>query len=359
MTKARHRGFWQRIGLAGGTGAALLLAAAAPGCGSETEPRPSSGSTSTSSAASTSAGTGGAGGTGEGGAGGGGVGGGASEISEVAKVNTPFDATPDPEGGIVYISGIGSKGAAIFKAPAAGGAPQEIVSGEPLVSPFGIASSTDGVTLYIADSGANDPNDNDQGQIFSLAVTGNALKGVNGSGGTRPRSLEIVQEDNADVIYFTGVNKGVPGLFKIPAAGGVISVVAQGNPFVDPSGVTVASNGDAFVVDTAGSTKKTALILRVAGGTASTFLTDIRVGYPAGIALTKDDQTLLVSGLDPVTGTDVILKISVGSKAVEVISKGLEGFSEPAGMHRAKTSNTFSWADSKANNGGTVFKFTP
>ena len=57
-------------------------------------------------------------------------------------------------------------------------------------------------------------------------------------------------------------------------------------------------------------------MLVIKAGVASVLATDLRVGFPAGIALAAGDGTLFVSGLDPETLTDLVLAIDVKTKAV-------------------------------------------
>ena len=85
-------------------------------------------------------------------------------------------------------------------------------------------------------------------------------------------------------------------------------------------------------------------------------LPDLKVGYPAGIALSKDESTLLVSALDKVKGTDAVIRYSLAAGTPEyIVAGGIDAFTESAGLKRARNVDTYIWADSAANNGGTVF----
>jgi hypothetical protein len=99
-------------------------------------------------------------------------------------------------------------------------------------------------------------------------------------------------------------------------------------------------------------------VVAVNAGVVTTLATGVRVGYPCGVALDIEDSVLLVSALDPIKKTDVIIRIDLGSKTSTLESQGIDTFLEPAGLHRAKQGgNTFAWADSIAN-GGTIFRVT-
>jgi sugar lactone lactonase YvrE len=132
--------------------------------------------------------------------------------------------------------------------------------------------------------------------------------------------------------------------------------VASGAPFTQPGGVSVAANGDAYVAD---SGEHSARVLRVHAGKVDPFVEDIGVGFPAGITLTHDDKTLLVSGLDPATKHDVVYFVDVASGKVSKLTQTVGAFSESAGLHRAHDTDVFAWADSQANGPGTVYTLKP
>jgi len=129
-----------------------------------------------------------------------------------------------------------------------------------------------------------------------------------------------------------------------------VTPVAKGKPFVDPSGIAVAADGTAYVADTIASGSRRAIIVKVdKNGMASSFFSDLPVGYPCGVALSLDEKTLIVSSLDPAKSTDVLVQIDVGTAmSKNPATNGIDTFSEPAGMHRAKAKNVFAWADSSA-----------
>ena len=269
-------------------------------------------------------------------------------ISPAAMVSTPLDATPDPDGTTVYFTAISpTDGPGVFMVPAAGGTVTKVYAGDPFTSPFGIAITGDGKTLYIADAGAN--NASDTGSVWVLPVGGGMPTALSGPDGYKPKSLEISGSD----LYFTGIDpmNGNAGAFKVPTAGGMVSVVASG--LADPSGIAVSASGTAYIVDTIGSAGQ-AQVISARDGTGSLFVDGLGVGYPAGIAIAQDESAILVSGLDPNKGTDVVYRIEIASKALQTNSKGIDTFNEPAGLHRAKNQDIYAWADSRAN-GGTVY----
>ncbi|MFT3774861.1 MAG: hypothetical protein QM820_56655 [Minicystis sp.] len=330
------------------------MSSSSSGAGGESS---SSSTGTTTSSTSTASGTGGMGGTG------GGTGGSGLSMSASFDAAIALDATPDANGTKVFFTAAGGpNGVGVYSAAADGsGTVGEVKAGAPFAAPFGIATSTDGAQLYIADPGATDPTSKkDLGVIFSLPVGGGTPSVIAGSNATEARNLEVAKEGNADTIYFTGRDKtdGQVGVFKIPAAGGAVTAVAKGAPFVDPSGIAVAADGTVYVADTRGAGTGLANIIKVSGGTASVLLADVRVGYPAGVALSQNDKTLYVSALDPAKLTDQILAIDIAAKTATSIVTGIDTFSEAAGLHRAKKASVFSLADITAGpNRGKIIVF--
>lgn len=273
--------------------------------------------------------------------------------------HTPLDAALSPDGKTAYFIAISDDEVAVYKSPAPSTeAPTKLAAGAPLVSPFGLDVSTDGNTLVLSDPGAQlDEEVLDRGELFTLATAGGTPVKVEGASGYRPRGIVIAKEGGADVAFFTGREKstGLPGVFKIPVGGGTVTVVSKDAPFTDPSGLAVAADGTLFVIDSGDPEAATARLIKVSAGTATVMLKDLVVGYPAGVALSQDEKTILVSAKDPEKRTDAVLRVPVAGGDVQSISTGIDAFEEPAGLHRARNADTFIWADSAANGGGTVY----
>ena len=358
MANARHRHrLWHRAGPAAAlTMGTLLVAAAASGCDDGSE----STTTTTSSTNNTTSSTGGGGAGGTGGAGSTGT----PELKKVAEAATVLDSTPDSTGdNIYYVAQLDGSPAVL--GVAADGTVTNVFVGDPLGGPVGISISTDDKTLYVADAAydvtADDPNSL-RGALLKMGTSADSTPSVMaGTAGYRPRGIDVLEDPSGDIVFFTGVDPstGEAGLFSIPAAGGAVSKVATGAPFEDPSGVAVGKE-KIYVTDTLASDQRFSSVIVVEGGSAKTYLPKVRVGYPAGVALGMDEKTLYVSGIDDVTETDVVLVIDLASDAVTPFSNDiLKANTDAGGLHRARKSDVFSWADLTAGAlGGAVYKVT-
>jgi sugar lactone lactonase YvrE len=276
----------------------------------------------------------------------------------------PMDATPTPDGQRVYYTALGiaadgSEQAGVFATDAAGGAAIETLTvGSPLTAPVGISINPDGDRLFLADSAWN-AGERGAGAIVALPTSGGVPSALAGTEGYVPRGLVIADVSDETWLYFTGVDpeRGEPGVFRTALAGGTVQAVASGAPFVDPAGVAVASDGTVYVIDALASSdaRGQASVVRVRGGEAERMIEGLGVGFPAGIATTLDASMVLVSGLDPVSRTDRVFVVNAMNGELSVIEEPFASFSNPAGLHRAHDTNVFAWADSAANDEGTVY----
>lgn len=260
----------------------------------------------------------------------------------------PLDATPDPDGTAVYFTAVGAEGNGVFKVVLADGAKSELFSGEPLATPVSIAISDDGNTLFLADPAAEGAAE-ERGRLFSMPASGGPPTALSGADGKAPRGLDV----RGDKVYFSGASQGKAGVYTIPTAGGQATALAEGAPLVDPIGLTANAGGEVFVLDAAAAGGPT--LFKIAGGQVTALAEGLQVGFPAGVALTLDEKTVMVSALDPNTGKDLVWLVDASSGQLSSFNDTIGQFTEAAGLHRAKNKELFAWADSKANKTGTVF----
>jgi hypothetical protein len=276
---------------------------------------------------------------------------------------------PLPDGGIAFLATLEAVSeeertyagprVGVFLQPSQGGAPTLLYAGDKLVNPFDIDASLDGKTLYIADLAGGAEG---RGAIFSLAATGGEPTEVV-SGGA-PRGVTVADDDR---VYFSGIDEmsGESGVFLI--AGGSVERVFAGAPLVDPSGIAVMKDGAVLVSDTrlfdgaADGTGKSiaseAGIVLIKDGQASVFATGFVTGYPAGIALTMDEKSLIISGQGP-DRSDTVYIVDVANPQAPptVVTAEFSAFQDSSGgLKRAHGENTFIWASLAANR-GTIYR---
>ena len=287
----------------------------------------------------------------------------ATAATTSGEFSHPFDTVPNSDGTIIYFTAMGGQGVGAYSVPAMGGKAVPLFIGRPLVSPFGLAISSDDKTLYIADTaGGYDPNDplgsDDVGMIYALPVTGGAPQPIMGTAGLRPRSLDVSSSDGSDVLWFTGnTSTGTPAVFNISAGGGTATPVVTGDPLVDPSGIAVSKSGDAYVVNTTAADSGVGAVYKITGGVATLYVGGLQVGYPAGAALSQGETLLVVSGRDGNLGTSALYTVKLdGSMTVGTANTGVESNTDPSGLHRARRTNILSWADLTAGGAGAVYR---
>jgi DNA-binding beta-propeller fold protein YncE len=271
----------------------------------------------------------------------------------------PMDATPSPDGREVYYTALlqqeGASLPAVFHVPADGGEPVVLASSEPLVAPVGIATSLNGERLFVADSASGTA-----GAILTLASRGGEVSVLAGTAGFAPAGLMVAPIAGQERLYFTGRHPetGQAGVFSIGTDGGQAQLQSGDAELIDPGGVAVTRDGVIYTVDTLGS-GELASVLRIERGRAQPFVEGIGVGFPAGLTLTLDDATVIVSGIEPSTRWDIVYFIDAHRAELAVMKEPVSAFFESAGLHRAHDANVFAWADSEANDSGTVYVLKP
>jgi len=268
----------------------------------------------------------------------------------------PYDATPDLTGDAVYFTADGAQGPGVFAVNATGEI-TVLATGAPLMAPKGIALSSDGQTLYVADPEA--AAETGQGQLFALAVSGGAPTPLAGAAGSAPVNLEVANQEGADLLYFSGIDPsdGAPAVLSLSQDGLGHSIVAKGEPLVQPQGLAVTNAGVVYVVDTQGAGDGLAGVVRIEDGAATLITRGFRTGVLAGATLTEDEGALLVSALHPQRASAQVLVIVLADGTQGIINAVIEANDGSGGVHRAHESNVLAWADS--SDGGSVYKIKP
>ncbi len=280
----------------------------------------------------------------------------ATLVATVAGPDHPLDAVPDSAGRTIYFTTDGPAGPAILRVPAAGGAVRTVVRGAPLVDPVGLAVSADGRRLFVADPGA--------GRILVVPVTGAAgrsgVTALAGSQGTNPRGLEVDPRASSARVVFTGrePSTGRPGLFSLPTAGAARpAAIATGAPLVAPDGVAVSRTGAIYVSDRGRGDRLGGRVLRLVGRRLTEVARGIRLGDPAGIALTREETTLLVSSLDPGAGTAQVLLLDTRTLGTTTFNSVIGANRAAGGLHRGLRTTVMAWAD--VSRSGRIYRVDP
>ncbi len=281
------------------------------------------------------------------------------------RSRAPMDATPSADGERIYYTALGTgddgvSAPGVFAIDASGdGVIATLALGAPLTAPVGVSISPDGERLFVADSAWSVDDGAGVGAIVSLPSGGGAPEALPATLGYVPRGLVVAEVSDETWLYFTGIDPstGAAGAFRSSLDGAAVDELASGEPFVDPAGIAVTSDGVVYVVDGLASTDGSgqAGVVRISKGEAERMVEGLGVGFPAGIAVTTDASTVLVSGLDPATRRDRVYVIDAKTAELSIITKPFSSFGQPAGLHRAHDHDTFAWADAEANGAGTVY----
>jgi DNA-binding beta-propeller fold protein YncE len=264
-----------------------------------------------------------------------------------AQFVSPFDAAPGPDGCVIYFTAVdpATGGGAVFSVNKDGTGLKRLDQGNALVAPVGIAVSSDGGTLYVADVGYSEAGA-DAGAILALSAEGGAPSVS--IAGRQARSIALVKENDADQLYFGGTSpSGEPTLYKATPGGGPSAVVAGGG-IVEPGGI--ASDGSQVFLVSSTSASASGVLFQVAGGAATSVVGGLKVGLNGGAALAGDASSVLVAARDPASGSSAIARVVLADKSVAYTVIG-SGQVEPSGLHRALNAEVYAFVDGLGTSG--------
>jgi sugar lactone lactonase YvrE len=268
-------------------------------------------------------------------------------VAQLGARSTALDASPDPAGKVIYYT-TGGERPAILRVPAAGGAQRTVLGGGPLRRPEGLAVSNDGKRLYVADTRA--------GHILVVPVSGAKPHVLRGTAGTSPRGLEIQTRSGKELVVYSGrAADGSPAVLRISSGGARRpSIVLKGTPLQRPDGVAISRAGVIYVTDHSAAGGRA---LRIDGSDVTTVASSIRLGHPAGIALTLDETHLLISSLNKATGSAQVVIVDLASGATSTFDDVIGHNKSAGGLHRARAAVPMGWAD--VQRPGRIYRVDP
>ncbi|MEY2516439.1 MAG: hypothetical protein QOJ89_3797 [bacterium] len=258
-----------------------------------------------------------------------------------------LDASPDPAGKVIYFTAKDGGVPGIYRVPSHGGTRRAVLLGGPLRAPAGLAVSDDGKRLFVADRGA--------GHILVVPVAGGRPHVLRGSAGSSPRGLEIQTRAGREDIVYSGRIGGLPALLRLSAGGADRpTVLVKGAPLRAPDGVAISKTGAIYVTDHGAGGGR---VLRVDGDVVTRIAGGVRLGHPAGIALTLDESMILVSSLNRATNTAQVLIVDSATGATSVFDEVIGTNHSAGGLHRARAAVPMGWAD--VQRPGRVYRVDP
>jgi sugar lactone lactonase YvrE len=273
-------------------------------------------------------------------------------LTRNASFSTPLTVVLTASGATSYFTARTPAGVAtLFRSAGAGAAPTAVpVTGVSLVFPTGMAISSGDNRLYIADQAANRGVAGvgaEEGALISVATEGGAATAIDIGTLRRPRA--VATHGTPEQLTFIAVqDDGTPVVARVPAAGGSVTVLAMGGALRDPSAVAVASDGTAYVTDGRADSGLGAVFRIPAGATPARIVGRLRMGLPAGIALSLDERRLLVAGWDVETGPGRLTWVGIdGAGAMSPMALGAP-LTSPVGLSRARGADIYGIADDTA-----------
>lgn len=168
------------------------------------------------------------------------------------------------------------------------------------------------------------------GAAASHAIGDAALSTVDVAAGGVRQPLDAAPSPDGSVIFFTALGDNGPGVFSVPAAGGKVSTVTDGAPFVRLSAVAVATDGShVYAADQrVGSIDAPGAILTAPVATTVSQLATVLPGTegrsPRGLDVVRRNGSDVVyfTGTDPVTGAAGVFQVGAAGGAVTTVAEG-------------------------------------
>jgi DNA-binding beta-propeller fold protein YncE len=158
--------------------------------------------------------------------------------------------------------------------------------------------------------------------------------------------LDAAPNPDASTIFFVATGPDGPTIFSVDAAGGKLSVVAGGAPFVAPRNLVVSADGARLYVADPGAETGLgpgAIFVVALGGNGPVVLAGSEGTAPQAIETIgdADREQIVFSGVDPASGRPAAMSLpEVGAAAPEVLAAG-DPLGAPDGVVAAPDGRVF------------------
>jgi sugar lactone lactonase YvrE len=153
---------------------------------------------------------------------------------------------------------------------------------------------------------------------------------VTARAGVFRQPIDAAPAPDGGVVYFVASGQNGPGVFSAPPAGGTVSIVTDGAPFVRPSAVAVSTDGSRLYVadQRTGDIDAAGAILSAAATTTVSQLATVLPGTqgrsPRGLDVVRrgTGDVVYFTGSDPATGSPGVFQVPEGGGTVTTVAEG-------------------------------------
>lgn len=280
--------------------------------------------------------------------------GGIDVTAVITDVEAPIEAAYAADGSAIFVL---AQDGRLYASPTDGGEPSTLLA--TIDGATGFAVLPDGDTLWIT-AGSKQYLGTLQDAAFARTLT--LLEKDYEEVGTESAD-GAADEDAAADEALGGMGVYVltdgPAVYHLDLANDAVETVFRGAPLVSPSRMTVASDGTVWVVDRAAGSDGGGAVVRIRAGEASVVAEGFVAGEPAGVALTVDESTVLVSSLDA-TGHSQVFIVDAATYATATFNGVIGANTASGGLVRSRVGEdgrqTFAWCGVNAGANGTVYR---
>lgn len=206
------------------------------------------------------------------------------------------------------------------------------------------AVAADSTYVYVADVGVD--------AVFHFDIATATRSMMEGTDGLGARALHI----GGDNLYIAGDG----ALYSIYRHGAPTpTMLATGFPgFID--GVTRTDDGTLYVTGEAvgGAGAEEGAVFEIVDGAPVVLADGIHIGTPAGVAITPDDATVMVSSLSD-EGTSQVVLVSRADGSTSIFDDVINENTDSGGLHRAAdVPNVYAWVDAPSGGPGGIHRVT-